>query len=141
MNKDCIFCKIARGEIPSYKVYEDEENLAFLDASPEMEGHTLVIPKKHIENVFDIDKETLEKIIEVSRKVAVLMKENFKVDGVNLANNSGKDAGQVVQHIHFHILPRFENDGKDLKSSGEKSQNKNFEEILKKLKGEENESE
>jgi histidine triad (HIT) family protein len=141
MNEECIFCKIVNGEVPSYKVFENEGTVAILDGFPEMDGHTLVIPKKHCENIFDADKKTLEEVIEAARQVSLLMKENFGVDGVNVANNSGKDAGQVVSHLHFHILPRFENDGKDLKSAGEKSENKNFEEILSKIKGEKNESE
>ena len=133
---DCIFCKIVNGEIPCHKVWEDDDVLAFLDAFPTVDGHTLVIPKKHSENLFEVDEETLDKIIKTSKKIALMLKENLEVSGVNLVNSCGKDAGQEVNHIHFHLFPRFENDGRSLYLHGDKNISKNFEEVLKKIRGE-----
>ena len=106
---DCIFCKIIKGEIPSKKVYEDDRTMAFLDINPVSEGHTLVIPKKHAENLFDIGKDDLLSVIETVKKVAEQRKKDG-ADGVNIIQNNGKPAGQIVEHIHFHIIPRKNGD-------------------------------
>jgi diadenosine tetraphosphate (Ap4A) HIT family hydrolase len=111
---DCVFCKIADGKIPSYKIYEDENFIAFADAHPIVDGHTLVIPKKHYENIFDLSDELAGKINLVCKKVAILLKEKFGVNAVNIVNASGKAAQQSVFHIHYHIVPRKENDKLDL---------------------------
>jgi histidine triad (HIT) family protein len=123
------------GEVPCYKIWEDEDVLAFLSNFPMAEGHTIVIPKKHSENIFDIDKENIEKISNALKEISFSVKNNLGAEGVNIVNNSGKVSGQEVFHMHFHILPRYENDGRDLKFIGEKVINKNFEEIAKKIKG------
>ena len=107
----CIFCKIINGEIPSYKIYEDEETLAFLDIADDAIGHTLVIPKKHYENILDIDNETLSKVMNVVKKISNHYVNNCGYTGVNVMNASGVDAQQSVFHLHFHIFPRKENDG------------------------------
>ena len=107
----CIFCKIINGEIPSYKIYEDEETLAFLDIADDAIGHTLVIPKKHYENILDIDTETLSKVTNVVKKISNHYVNNCGYTGVNVMNASGVDAQQSVFHLHFHIFPRKENDG------------------------------
>ena len=133
---DCIFCKIVNGEIPCHKVWEDKDVLAFLSIAPDVDGHTIVIPKKHSENIFDIPEEDFNEVCKGIKKVSDMIKENFGASGVNISNNSGKDVGQEVMHIHFHILPRIEDDGRRLRLTGEKNINKNFEEILKKIKGE-----
>lgn len=113
---NCIFCKIVEGSIPAAKVYEDEYVLAFLDLSQVTEGHTLVIPKKHIENIFSMDSETASQYFEKVPFIANGVKEAFNVEGVNLLNNSGQVAGQTVFHYHMHILPRYgKNDGFDVK--------------------------
>ena len=135
---DCIFCKIVNGEIPCYKVWEDENVLAFLDANPAVDGHTLVIPKEHDQDIFTSADEILKNIGVAFKKVGNLLKNNFGADGVNIVNNSGKDAQQEVNHIHFHILPRFKDDGRDLKFVGGENIGDNFEEIAKKIRGEEN---
>jgi len=108
--KDCIFCKIIRGEIPSTKIYEDDNNLAFLDIYPISYGHTLIIPKKHYQNLEDIDIEELNLLIQVVKKVGSILKEKLNISGYNLIENNDKIAGQVVPHIHFHIIPRKNND-------------------------------
>lgn len=107
----CIFCKIINGEIPSYKIYEDEETLAFLDIADDAIGHTLVIPKKHYENILDIDTETLSNVMNVVKKISNHYVNNCGYTGVNVMNASGVDAQQSVFHLHFHIFPRKENDG------------------------------
>lgn len=103
---DCIFCKIINGEIPSAKVYEDSDFLAILDINPVSKGHVLVLPKRHCENLFDMDDELLSKTLKVLQKIGVAMRKALKVDGINLIQNNGKDAGQIIFHSHFHLIPR-----------------------------------
>lgn len=105
----CIFCKIIKGEVPCEKIYEDEHTLAFLDAAPVNKGHTLIISKKHFENIFDVDEETLCHMIRSVKKVAHAL--HTYAEGVNIGQNNNKAAGQLVDHIHFHVIPRFSNDG------------------------------
>ena len=108
---DCIFCKIIRGEIPCDKVYENDKVLAFLDISPVNKGHTIVIPKKHSENLLDADEQTLCELIKAVKKLSIAIKKAVKADGINIGINNFKAAGQLVPHFHIHIMPRFENDG------------------------------
>lgn len=108
---NCIFCKIISGEIPSAKVYEDSDFIAILDINPVSKGHVLVIPKKHCENLFDMDEELLSKTLKTLQKVAIAMKKGLNVEGINLVQNNGKDAGQIIFHSHFHLIPRLPNDG------------------------------
>lgn len=108
---DCIFCKIITGEIPSVKVYEDDEVLAFLDAAPFSRGHSLVIPKKHFENIYEIDEESLKKVIVSSKNISVKIKNALSADGIRISQSNGVVAGQAVFHIHFHIIPRYQDDG------------------------------
>lgn len=103
---DCIFCKIINGEIPSYKIYEDEYTYAFLDIAKDIEGHTLVIPKKHALNVLDCETEILTKLLETVQRISKHYVEDLGYDGVNILNASGAAAEQSVFHLHFHILPR-----------------------------------
>ena len=110
MKNDCIFCAIAEGEIPSFKVYEDELVLAYLDINPFSKGHTLVIPKKHSAGLLDTDDETLAIIIARVKKVASHLKEKLGCDGFNIVQNNGEAAGQTVRHVHFHIVPRWNGD-------------------------------
>ena len=110
MKNDCIFCAIAAGEIPSFKVYEDEQVLAYLDINPFSKGHTLVIPKKHSAGLVDTDDETLAVVIARVKKVAAHLKEKLGCDGFNIVQNNGEAAGQTVRHVHFHIVPRWTGD-------------------------------
>ena len=110
MKNDCIFCAIAAGEIPSFKVYEDEQVLAYLDINPFSKGHTLVIPKKHSAGLVDTDDETLAVVIARVKKVAAHLKERLGCDGFNIMQNNGEAAGQTVRHVHFHIVPRWTGD-------------------------------
>ena len=103
---DCIFCKIIEGSLPCYKIYEDDYALAFLDISKDCYGHTLVVPKKHFENVLDCDEGYLSKVMIAVKKVANHYVNNCGFKGVNILNASGVEAQQSVFHLHFHILPR-----------------------------------
>jgi histidine triad (HIT) family protein len=107
---DCIFCKIAKGEIPCTKVYEDENNLAFLDIGPVSKGHTLVIPKEHAEKIHDLSQESTNSLMEAVKKVSKAIEKTFDCD-FNLINNNGEKAGQVVKHVHVHIIPRTGEEG------------------------------
>jgi histidine triad (HIT) family protein len=109
---DCVFCKIIRGELSSNKVYEDERTLAFLDIHPIHPGHTLVIPKNtECQTIFDISAEDWAAVSETVRKVAIAVEKAMNADGINLMMNNRVHAGQVVDHPHVHIIPRFKADG------------------------------
>jgi histidine triad (HIT) family protein len=107
---DCIFCKIRDGEIPSYKVYEDEHVFAFLDITQGTTGHTLVVPRKHVRNIYDIDEDTISHVFRVIPKLANALKEAFDPIGINIVNNNDEPL-QSVFHFHVHLIPRYHNDG------------------------------
>jgi len=107
---DCIFCKIRDNEIPSHEVYQDDDVIAFLDITQGTKGHTLIIPKKHIRNVYDLDKNTAEKIFGVVPKIANAIKKAFNPIGMNIINNND-EPNQSVFHFHIHLIPRYEDDG------------------------------
>ncbi|MBR3365473.1 MAG: HIT family protein [Solobacterium sp.] len=104
----CIFCKIINHEIPSSVVYEDDDVLAILDISQVTRGHTLVMPKKHVRNVLEADEETVQKCVLTAKKLAGQIVENLHASGVNILTNCGESAGQSVDHLHFHIIPRYD---------------------------------
>ena len=106
----CIFCKILNKEIPSYKIYEDDDFYAMLDISQATPGHTLVLPKQHVTNIFVLSDELASKMLVVVKKVADILKEKLNINDINILNNSGQLAGQTVMHLHIHLLPRYEND-------------------------------
>ena len=110
MKNDCVFCAIAAGEIPSFKVYEDDLVLAYLDINPFSKGHTLVIPKEHSKGLLDTDDETLAAVISRVKKVAAHVAASLGCDGFNILQNNGEAAGQTVRHLHFHIVPRWTGD-------------------------------
>ena len=130
---DCIFCKIVRGELPCYKIYEDNETLAFLDRNPVNPGHTLLIPKKHSETILDTNDETLKKLIIITRKISKAIFESMKLEGFNIGINQFKIAGQVVPHLHIHIMPRHKNDGIKLWPSREYESEKEKNNVQKKI--------
>jgi histidine triad (HIT) family protein len=111
MSSDCIFCRIVAGEVPSARVYEDSDTLAFMDIGPVVKGHTLVIPKGHYDRITDTPPEVLQKLILVVKRIAAAQVRGLSADGVNVTQANGKPAGQVVPHIHFHVIPRFNSDG------------------------------
>ena len=108
---DCLFCKIAAGEIPSIRIYENDHVLAFMDIGPIVKGHALVIPKDHHNPLADTPDEVLARVIAVVRRVARAQQEGLGADGVNIHQANGAAAGQVVPHVHFHVIPRFKHDG------------------------------
>ncbi|OGL60985.1 hypothetical protein A3H10_03335 [Candidatus Uhrbacteria bacterium RIFCSPLOWO2_12_FULL_46_10] len=108
---DCIFCKIIAGEIPSEKVYEDEHVLAFLDIAPVNPGHTLVIPKTHSSDFLDTTESSLIVVVKVLPKIAKAIMWAVGADGFNIGVNNGAAAGQIVPHMHFHVIPRLSGDG------------------------------
>ena len=108
---NCIFCKIANGEIPSATVYEDDTFRAILDIAPAHKGHVIVLPKSHADNLFELDDEIAAKALPVVKKIAKALKAVTGCDGVNVLQNNGTAAGQSVFHLHIHIVPRFEGDG------------------------------
>ena len=108
---ECVFCKIVKGEIPSDKVYEDDNFFAFLDINPNNPGHSLIIPKNHYENIYNLSDEILKNIAPLIKKIAIAVKNGVNADGINIIMNNDGAAGQVVPHAHFHIIPRFADDG------------------------------
>lgn len=132
-NMECIFCKIIAGEIPSYKVYEDESVLAFLDINPVNAGHTLVVPKKHLINIEEADEQVLCQLIKIVKKVGLSLKHNLGVAGYNIGVNNDSAAGQIVPHLHIHVITRI--NGDDLKLWPQKKYEVGqAEEVLKKIK-------
>jgi histidine triad (HIT) family protein len=109
--EDCIFCKIVKGKIPSAKIYENDKILAFLDISPVNRGHTLVIPKEHHKDLFDLPDELAKEVMIGLKTVADAVNKGVAADGLNIGLSNGEAAGQVVKHVHFHIMPRFKDDG------------------------------
>lgn len=138
--QDCIFCKIIRGEIPSKKVYEDKDVMAFLDINPANPGHTLVVPKKHAEDLTKSSDEDIAKVMHVARKITSHLKEKMSAIGVNVIQSNGKAAGQIIAHTHFHVIPRYENDVVVISYQRVQLTDEQFEEIRKKLSTEEKRS-
>lgn len=115
--KDCLFCKIIRGDIPSYTVFENDDVKAFLDISQVNPGHTLMVPKKHITNFFDYTAEDARRYLQYIPAIANAVKKfDPKITGMNITANNGKSANQVVMHSHIHFIPRFEGDGLKMKT-------------------------
>lgn len=108
---DCIFCKIANGEIPSATIFEDREFRVILDISPASKGHALILTKEHYDNIFELDAETAGKLFSLASVIARAMKKVLNCDGMNVLQNNGTIAGQTVFHFHMHLIPRYENDG------------------------------
>ena len=111
MQPDCIFCRIVAGQLPSCRIYEDESVMAFLDIAPLIKGHTLVIPKQHVDLFMDAPADIMKPLFHAVQRVARAMLHGLKADGVNIHQANGKAAGQVVPHLHVHVVPRFLNDG------------------------------
>lgn len=112
-NADCIFCKIIAGEIPSFKLYEDEDTFAFMDINPASEGHALVIPREHADDIHSVSEGAIAATVITARRIATAVDGTLKPDGLNLVQCNGPAAGQSVFHFHMHVLPR--RDGDDLK--------------------------
>ncbi|MFT5447292.1 MAG: histidine triad (HIT) family protein [Gammaproteobacteria bacterium] len=111
---DCLFCKIISGDVPSFKVFEDEQTLAFMDINPANDGHCLVIPKEHARDLCAISEEAVAAVARSARRVAIAVQATLQPEGVNLVQCNGPAAGQSVYHFHMHVLPRREGDGLQL---------------------------
>lgn len=106
---NCIFCKLANGDIPTNSIYEDDDFKVILDASPATKGHALILPKQHYANIFEIEDETLAKAAKLAKKIMTHEKEVLGCEGYNLVQNNGEVAGQTVFHFHMHLIPRYLN--------------------------------
>ncbi len=131
---DCIFCKIVEGAIPSAKLYEDDMVLSFLDINPINPGHALVIPKVHVVSIFEIDEEVLQRCIVVAARVAKAIKEAVQCEGMNVLQNNFRAAGQLIDHFHIHLIPRFEADGFLTSWPGKPYEKGKMEEVCEKIK-------
>ena len=107
---DCIFCKIANGEIPSATIYEDEDFRVILDIFPASKGHALIIPKQHARNLYEISEEQMGKVAVLAKRIGTKMKEVLNFDGLNIVQNNDLAAGQTVFHFHVHLIPRYDDD-------------------------------
>ncbi len=114
-NENCIFCKIAAGEIPSATIYEDEDFRVILDIEPASKGHALILPKEHYANLYELPEELASKVLVVAKKVVTAMTEVLGCDGYNVLQNNGEAAGQTVFHFHMHLIPRYNKDQVNIK--------------------------
>jgi len=133
-NENCIFCKIANGEIPSAVIYEDDDFRVILDMGPASKGHALVVPKEHFVNLFDLSDELASKALIVAKKVICKMKDVLGCDGYNIIQNNGETAGQTVMHFHIHLIPRYKDDQVGLSWKMGKLSDADRDEILARLK-------
>ena len=107
---NCIFCKLANGDIPTNSIYEDEDFNVILDAGPATRGHCLILPKEHSKNLYELPEETAGKVMVLAKKIAQRLKDRLDCDGLNVVQNNGSCAGQTVMHYHLHLIPRYEDD-------------------------------
>ena len=131
---NCIFCRVIKGEIPSTKIYENEKVFAFMDIMPGAEGHTLVIPKSHHEKMLSVPSEELDALMKAIQKIAAAAVKATNADGFNIHQSDGEAAGQVINHVHFHIIPRKENDGLNFSWHGKKAEIEDLEKIRNVIK-------
>ena len=110
-DENCIFCKLAGGEIPTATLYEDEDFRVILDANPAAKGHALIIPKEHYANLYELDDELAGKVLVLAKKMITKLPDILGCDGYNIVQNNGEAAGQTVFHFHMHLIPRFKDDG------------------------------
>ena len=131
---ECIFCQIADGSAPSWKVYETASTCAFLDLAPVNAYHTLVIPKRHYSNIFDVPAPELCDVMLALKHVVDMYKAKLGIQNVQISNSSGVEAQQDVFHLHFHIVPRYSGDGQDIKRSTHPEMRSQFAELLARLR-------
>ena len=137
MKKDnCIFCKIANGEIPSTTVYEDTDFRVILDISPASKGHALILPKEHYDNAYEMDEKVSAKVFPLASKIAKAVKQATGCDGVNILQNNEEAAGQTVFHFHTHIIPRYADDSVNITWKPLETVSEEQEEFAKKIKAE-----
>ena len=131
--EDCIFCKIANGEIPSKTIYEDNKFRVILDLGPATKGHALILPKEHADNLFELPEDIASEVLPVAKQVAGKMKKNLKCTGLNLVQNNGEIAGQTVMHFHLHMIPRYEDDGQKIQWTPGKPSQEELEDIMRQI--------
>lgn len=112
--EDCIFCKIAAGEIPSATLYEDGQFRVILDLGPATKGHALILPKEHAANLYELPDETAAEAMKLAKRMALLFRDKLHCDGLNVIQNNGEAAGQTVSHFHLHLIPRYKGDGQKI---------------------------
>ena len=113
-DNNCIFCKIANGDIPSNTIYEDDDFRVVLDTGPATKGHALILPKEHYANLLELPEDTSGKAMKLARRIAAIQVERRGADGLNVVQNNGAAAGQTVSHFHIHLIPRYSDDGQKI---------------------------
>lgn len=132
--ESCIFCKIIKGEVDCFKIYDDDSLIVILDRFPNNIGHSLIIPKRHVKNIFELDDDLSGKILKTSSKIARAIKSGLKADGINILQNNGEAANQTVNHFHMHVIPRYFGDTVEIKWVNNKFNDNDFDLTLKKIK-------
>ena len=130
---DCIFCKIANGEIPSRTIYEDQQFRVILDLSPATKGHALILPKEHADNLFELPEKVAADAMNVAKKMGAVLKDRLNADGLNLVQNNGEAAGQTVMHFHLHMIPRYKEDGQNINWKPHEPSAEELDEICKQI--------
>lgn len=133
---NCIFCKIANGEIPSKTLYEDDKFRVILDLGPASKGHALILPKNHYANLYELPEETAGEVMKLAKRMAAQMTERLGCEGFNLVQNNGELAGQTVFHFHMHLIPRYREDGQKIGWKPQEVSQEELEEIRKQITGE-----
>lgn len=134
MKDDCIFCKIARGSIPSATIYEDAHFRVMMDINPASKGHCLIIPKEHFDNIYDLDGETAGRLFSLATCIARALRDALGCEGLNIVQNNGEIAGQTVFHFHLHLIPRYAGDGVKVGWTPHKADQEEIEELRKAIK-------
>jgi histidine triad (HIT) family protein len=134
-DNNCIFCKIANGDIPSRTIYENDLFRVILDNGPATDGHALVLPKDHYANLFEIPADTAAEAMKTAQTVAAMLKEKLHADGLNLVQNNGETAGQTVHHFHMHIIPRYKGDGQNILWKPGHPSDQELDAVLGRIKG------
>ena len=134
--ENCIFCKLANGEIPTATLYEDEDFRVILDASPASKGHALILPKEHYANLYELDDEVAAKVLVLAKKMITKLTDLLGCDGYNIVQNNGEAAGQTVFHFHMHLIPRYKEDGVGITWTPGSLTDEVKEEILSKVQAE-----
>lgn len=133
-DENCIFCKLANGDIPTATLYEDEDFRVILDASPASKGHALIIPKEHYVNLYELSDELASKVLVLAKKMITKLTEVLGCDGYNIVQNNGEAAGQTVFHFHLHMIPRYKDDGVGISWKMGELTEESKEELLSKIK-------
>ena len=132
-DNNCIFCKIANGEIPSKTIHEDDKFRVILDLGPATRGHALILPKDHYKNIYEIPDETIADAMVLAKKMAIKMTQTLHADGFNIVQNNNEIAGQTVFHFHIHLIPRYDGDGQNINWVPEEMSEEELENIMKQI--------